>query len=74
MAVALSLLFPIGPVRPVYPDRGVNADWTVLGVGFAVLVVVIGSAAVLMAFLGAPHRAQRRAPRPRLPLDHACGS
>ena len=61
VAVALSPLFPIGPVRPVYPDRGVNADWTVLGAGFAALVVVIGSAAVLMAFLGAPHRAQRRA-------------
>ena len=60
VAVALSPLFPIGPVRPVYPDRGVNADWTVLGAGFAALVVVIGSAAVLMAFLGAPHRAQRR--------------
>ena len=61
VAVALSPLFPIGPVRPVYPDRGVNADWTVLGAGFAVLVVVIGAAAVLMALLGAPHRAQRRA-------------
>ena len=37
VALALSPLFPIGPVRPVYPDPGVNADWTVLGVGFAVL-------------------------------------
>ncbi len=61
VAVALSPLFPIGPVRNVYPDRGVNADWTVLGAGFAVMTVVIGAAAVLMAFLGTPHRAQRRA-------------
>jgi hypothetical protein len=61
LAVALSTLFPIGPVRPVYPDRGVNADWTVLGAGFTVMVVVIGAAAVLLAFLGAPHRAQQRA-------------
>ena len=61
VALALSALFPIGPVRPVYPDRGVNADWTVLGAGLAAMVVVIGAAAVLMAFLGAPHRAQRRA-------------
>ena len=61
VAVALSTFFPIGPVRPVYPDRGVNADWTVLGAGFAVMVVVIGAAAVLLAYLGAPHRAQRRA-------------
>jgi len=61
VAVALSPLFPIGPARPVYPDRGVNADWTVLGAGCVLMVVVIGAAAVLMAFLGAPHRAQRRA-------------
>ena len=40
VALALSPLFPIGPVRAVYPDPGVNADWTVLGVGFAVLVGV----------------------------------
>jgi len=61
VALGLSSLFPIGPVRPVYPDRGVNADWTVLGVGFAVLFLVIGAGAVALAFLAAPHRAQRRA-------------
>ncbi len=60
VAVALSSLFPIGPVRPVYPDSGVNADWTVLGVGFAVMVGVLGAGAVLFAILDAPHRAQRR--------------
>jgi hypothetical protein len=60
VALALSPLFPIGPVRAVYPDRGVNADWSVLGVGFAVLFVVIGFGAVALAFFGAPHRAQRR--------------
>ena len=60
VALALSPLFPIGPVRPVYPDRGVNVDWTVLGVGFAVLVGVIGGGAVVIAFLGAPHRTERR--------------
>ncbi len=60
VALALSGLFPIGPVRPVYPDRGVNADWTVLGVGFAVIVLLIGAGAVVLAFVGAPHRVQRR--------------
>lgn len=60
LAVVLSSFFPIGPVRPVYPDRGVDADWTVLGIGFAVLVVVIGGGAVLVALFEAPHRAQRR--------------
>ena len=60
VAVAMSSLFPIGPVRVVYPDRGVDADWTVLGVGFAVMVGVIGTGAVLLAVFHAPHRTLRR--------------
>ena len=61
VALALSPLFPIGPVRPVYPDPGLNADWTVLGVGFAVLFGLLTAAAVVIAFLEAPQdRAQRR--------------
>ncbi len=60
VALALSPLFPIGPVRPVYPDRGVNADWTVLGAGFAVLFAVPAAVAVVIAYLEAPHRLQRR--------------
>ncbi len=60
VALAMSPLFPIGPVRAVYPDPGVNADWTVLGAGFAVLVGVLGLGALVLAVLGAPHRVQRR--------------
>jgi hypothetical protein len=60
VALALSPLFPIGPVRAVYPDHGVNADWTVLGIGFAVLVGVLSVGAIVIAFLEEPHRAQRR--------------
>jgi ABC-type lipoprotein release transport system permease subunit len=61
VALAMSPLFPIGPVRAVYPDRGVNADWTVLGAGFAILVGVLGMVALAIAFGEAPHRVQRRA-------------
>ena len=60
VAVALSPLAPIGPVRPVYPDRGINADWTVLGIGFAVLAGVLVASAVLIAYVAAPHRVERR--------------
>ncbi len=60
VAVALSPLAPLGPVRPVYPDRGIAFDWTVLGTGVAVLVGVLGAAAVELAFLRAPHRTARR--------------
>jgi hypothetical protein len=38
VAVFLSPLWPLGPVRVAYPDRGFNLDWTVLGVGAAVLI------------------------------------
>jgi hypothetical protein len=60
VSVALSPLAPIGPVRPVDPDRGVSADWTVLGVGFAALVCVLVASAILISYYGAPHRVVRR--------------
>ena len=60
VAVGLSPLAPFGPVRPVYPYPGVSFDWTVLGVGVLVLVVVLGGAALLIGFSGAPHRSSRR--------------
>jgi hypothetical protein len=56
VAIGLSPLAPIGVVRPVYPDRGVAFDWTVLGLGFAVLVVVLSTAGAVMAYRLAPHR------------------
>ena len=59
VAVGLSPLAPLGPVRPVYPDPGVAFDWTVLGIGLAVLLVGLGSAALALAVRGAPHRVRR---------------
>jgi hypothetical protein len=56
VAVGLSPLAPIGVVRPVYPDGGVSFDWTVLGLGFAVLVVVLSVVGAVIAYLHAPHR------------------
>jgi hypothetical protein len=60
VAVALSPLAPLGPVRPVYPDSGVAFDWTVLGFGILGLVVLLGSAAVLISIWNAPHRIAQR--------------
>jgi hypothetical protein len=59
VAIGLSPLSPLGPVRSVYPDRGVAVDWTVIGGGLAVLVVVLAAATVLLSFRGAPHRVAR---------------
>jgi MacB-like periplasmic core domain/FtsX-like permease family len=66
VAVALSPLAPLGPVRPYYPDPGVAFDWTVLGLGVVVLVVVLGSVAIVLAVQRAPQRTGTRR-RPRAP-------
>jgi len=60
VAVGLSPLAPIGAVRPVYPDRGVAFDWTVLGLGFVLFVVVLSAAALSTAYRVSPHRTSRR--------------
>jgi hypothetical protein len=59
VAIGLSPLGPIGPVRPVYPDPGIALDWTVLGGGFAVLVVGLGTAAATLSYRRAPHLVAR---------------
>jgi len=63
VAVGLSPLAPIGVVRPVYPDPGVAFDWTVFGLGFVVLVLVLTGVAGLMAYRQAPHRVRRQVDR-----------
>ena len=49
VAFALSPLAPLGPVRPYYPGRGAAFDWTVEAIGLAVLLVVLGGVALVMA-------------------------
>jgi hypothetical protein len=62
VAVGLSPLAPLGPVRAVYPDRGIAFDWTVLGVGLAALVGVLGVAAIALSYRAAPHGKPRTEP------------
>ena len=59
VAIALSPLFPLGPVRPVY-SPGVALDWTVLGVGFGLLVALLCGVSVFLAYQQAPHQARAR--------------
>ncbi len=56
VAVALSPLSPLGPIRAVYHESGFALDWTVLGFGFLALIVGLGATAVALAYRGAPHR------------------
>ena len=49
LAVVLSPIAPVGPIREVEPDRGVAVDLTVLLGGFAVLLAIL----VLVVLAGA---------------------
>jgi hypothetical protein len=61
VAVGLSPIAPFGPARAVDPTPGVAFDWTVLGLGFAGLVVLLSALAVAISVRNAPHRlAERR--------------
>jgi MacB-like periplasmic core domain/FtsX-like permease family len=60
VCVALSPLAPIGSVRQIEPNPGISADWAVIGAGFGILVVGLGSIAAMLALSAA-----RRASRPR---------
>lgn len=61
VAVGLSPLSPLGPVRRVYHPSVLAFDWTVLGVGLALLVGGLGAAATILAVRAAPHRLGRSA-------------
>lgn len=56
VAVALSPLSPLGPVRRVYHPSFLVFDWTVLGGGLALLVGGLGTTATIFAVRAMPHR------------------
>jgi hypothetical protein len=60
VAIVLSPLAPLGPVRTVYPYPGVAFDWTVLGFGMLALVLVLGTISGLVSYFDAPLRNLRR--------------
>ena len=62
VGVLMSPLGPIGPVRSVYPYRGIGFDWTVLGISFAFFVLAIGGVATVLALRQSRRFAQRKKP------------
>lgn len=60
-AVALSPLSPIGPVRIVYPDRGIAFDGPVYLCGAAVVLVTLVACAVVLAGRSTRHQGPSRA-------------
>lgn len=60
VAVGLSGLAPLGPIRDVY-HPGIVFDWTVLGIGFAFFAGGLSATACIVAIRSAPERMARRA-------------
>jgi FtsX-like permease family len=60
VAVGLSPLTLFGPVHAAYPPGGLYLDWTVLGLGAAGLVLILGGATVVSGYRQAPHRVSAR--------------
>jgi hypothetical protein len=60
VAVGVSPLTPIGPVRAIDPSAGVAFDWTVLVFGVAAFIVALSAIAVTIAWRQMPHRVARR--------------
>jgi hypothetical protein len=56
LAILLSPLTLVGPIRQIEPSPGFSLDWTVLGVGFTVLVLGLGVLTLAVAY----RRARRR--------------
>ena len=65
LAVALSPIAPIGPLRRVEANPGVAFDWTVLLLGAAGLTVLLLAVGIAAAIRQAPHRLQARLEVPR---------
>ena len=66
IAIALSPVGPLGPIGPLLPFA-FRVDWTVVGAGVGVLLVGLGTLALVLAYRGAPHRVAAR-------LQHEKGS
>jgi ABC-type lipoprotein release transport system permease subunit len=69
VGVALTPFSPIGPVHSVYPFKGLQFDWLVLGLGFVFMVLALSAFATSVAW----RRARRNATRGRH-LDAPAGS
>jgi MacB-like periplasmic core domain/FtsX-like permease family len=62
VALALSPLAPIGPVRP-FIRIGVHADWTVIGLGTALLLLGLSALAMIASARSLPNHLRDRSPR-----------
>jgi hypothetical protein len=59
VAVTLSPLAPLGPIRSVYHPGGLDLDWTVLGGGLVLFVLGLAAASLVIAARTSPQRLAR---------------
>jgi hypothetical protein len=64
VAIGLSPLAPLGPVGPLTPTA-LRPDWTVIGIGVAIMALALTALAVAAAYRSAPHRVTARLSRAR---------
>ena len=74
VAVALSPLAPLGQLHRLEPDPGISADWTVLAIGAAFLLVLLAGATALLAYAEAAQRSGRRGELTRRPAVAAAAA
>lgn len=76
VALSASPIMPLGATRRVEVAAGFDADWTVLGFGAAVLVLVLLVTAVVASVRDLPHRRSGRRPgrRPSRLVGAASGA
>jgi predicted lysophospholipase L1 biosynthesis ABC-type transport system permease subunit len=60
LAIVASPAMPVGAVRRVEVNRGVDIDWMVLGLGSLLLIVVLLAMTAYLSWREAPHRVLRR--------------
>ena len=72
LAVGLSPLAPLGPVRRVDPNPGINVDWAVLGLGVLMLVTALTVVSVVGALRESSARVARRRDRIRTHGSRIC--
>jgi len=78
VAIALSPITLIGPIRQLERSPGMAIDWTVLGAGTVTLIAVLTVATVAMAYRNGPQRSvvqrRRRSVPPTSRLAGAAGA
>jgi len=74
VAVALSPLFPLDPVRVAEPDRGVSVDAAALGAGAILIVVLVIARAALSAWVASWAPTREKSARAARRTDRAIDS